>query len=111
MNIKGLTVFPKDFLIVLLCENEEQAFELVSLMTENKFRITHDNNNDKAKSILTLTFDGLALRVTIPFKNDLISKYKEVRYITTGFETPSGEIAAMEDDKLSFMGFDDPILN
>lgn len=98
---KGLTVFPENGknLVVLECENGEQARDFFDVLLVNKFTFSIDYSNSEYPRLI-IDFTG-GVRFSILLAKDILSKYfanRQINLLTTGFDI--GRQLACLDDRL-----------
>lgn len=102
---KALTVFPKEYLVVLECTNNQQSFDFIKLLLANDFtfKIGEAENGFPA---YVITFTNPLLIKYLISADDKLFRYfenKQVKWLTTGFGTESGEVAC-HDDRIDIRG-------
>jgi len=106
---EGVSVFPEDdsCLLVLLCRNEKECFDLIDLMMTNEFKF-YKGEDDFDRPAFVLKFTKTNAQKYIKAGDNNIDKYfanGQIKYITTGFETDSKDIAC-HSERIEIGGFD-----
>jgi hypothetical protein len=101
---RATTVFPKESLVVLECENYAQSLNLVKLLLANDFNFKMGTEENGFPAFV-ITFTNTPLvKYFIAMDDKLFKDFDDgkIHYITAGFDI-DGELACLE-DRISIKG-------
>jgi len=103
---KALTVFADEYLVVLECANNQQSLDFIKLLLANDFTFKIGEDENGFPGYVT-TFKNSGLIKNLIAADDKLFKYfdnNQIKWLTTGFNTETGDIACHQDDKIDIKG-------